>query len=52
MGIGIYGLELRRSMQETQSDIYYRFNFCDETILGSALIAGKIIVQVDIERDA
>ncbi len=52
MGIGIYRLELRRSMQETLSDIYYRIHFCYATVLGSALIAGKIAVQVDAKRDA
>jgi hypothetical protein len=27
MGVGRYGLELRRSMRETLSDIYYRIQF-------------------------
>jgi hypothetical protein len=39
-------------MRETLSDIYYRMNFCDISASGGILITGKIIVQVDVERDA
>ena len=34
------------------SDIYYRIYFFYETMSGSTLIVGKIIVQVGVERDA
>ena len=52
IGIRRYGLELRRSMLEILSDIYYRIHFFYETVSGGALIAGKIVVQVDARRDA
>jgi hypothetical protein len=52
MGIGSYGLDLRRSMLEILSDIYYRIYCYNETMSGSASIAGKIAVQVDAGRDA
>ena len=52
MGIGKYGLELRRSMRETLSDIYYRIHYYDVIVSGGASVAGKIAVQVDVKRDA
>jgi hypothetical protein len=52
IGLGIYGLELRRSIQETLSDIYYRMNFCDAIASGGTLIIGQIAVQVSAKRDA
>jgi hypothetical protein len=52
MGVGKYGLELRRSIRETLSDIYYRIHFPYETVSRGASIAGKIAVQVDAGRDA
>jgi hypothetical protein len=52
MGVGRYGLELRRSILESLSDIYYRMNFCNVIMSGGTLIAGKIAVQVDVKRDA
>ena len=48
MGIGIYGLELRRSIQETLSDIYYKIYYCDAIAFGVHQLQGKIIVQVDV----
>jgi hypothetical protein len=39
-------------MLEILSNIYYRMNFYDAIMSGSAAIAGKIVVQVDAERDA
>jgi hypothetical protein len=42
MGIGIYGLELRRSMRETLSDIYYRMHFCDEIASGVHQLQAKL----------
>ena len=44
IGIGIYRLELRRSIHEILSDIYYRIHFYNIIISGGILIAGKIIV--------
>jgi hypothetical protein len=52
MGLGIYRLELRRSIQETLSDIYYRMNFCDAITSGGTSIVGQIAVQVNAKRDA
>jgi hypothetical protein len=52
MGVGRYGLDLRRSMLEILSDIYYRMNFCETIVSGSAAIVGQIIVQVDARRRA
>jgi hypothetical protein len=48
IGIGIYRLELRRSMREMLSDIYYRMNFYDVSASGGILITSKIAVQVDV----
>ena len=39
-----YGLDLRRSMLEILSDIYYRMHSYDAITSGGALIAGKITV--------
>jgi hypothetical protein len=47
-----YGLELRKRLLGILSDIYYRIYYCDELASRSALIAGKITVQVNAERDA
>ena len=44
MGVGICGLDLRRSMLEILSDIYYRMHSYDAITSGGALIAGKITV--------
>ena len=44
IGIGIYRLELRRSILEILSDIYYRIYFYNVIVLGGASIAGKIVV--------
>ena len=52
MGVGRYGQDLRRSMLEILSDIYYRIHYYDVIMSGGALITGKITVQVDTERDA
>ena len=47
MVIRIYGLELRRSIQETLSDIYYKIYYCDVIASGVYQLQGKITVQVD-----
>jgi hypothetical protein len=39
-------------MLEILSDIYYRMNFCETIVSGSAAIVGQIIVQVDARRRA
>jgi hypothetical protein len=52
MGVRRYGLDLRRSMLEILSDIYYKIHFYDVIVSGGASIAGKIAVQVDAKRDA
>jgi hypothetical protein len=44
MGIGIYGLGLRRSILEILNDIYYRIHFCDAIASGNVSIARKITV--------
>ena len=50
--VGVYGLDLRRSMRETLSDIFYKLYYYNVIMSGGASIAGKITVQVDAERDA
>jgi hypothetical protein len=47
-----YGLELRRSMRETLSDIYYRIHYYNIIMSSSVALAGKIAMQVDARRDA
>ena len=47
MGLGMYGLDLGRSKQETLSNIYYRIYYLLCNNVGRASIAGKITVQVD-----
>jgi hypothetical protein len=39
-------------MRETLSNIFYRMYYYNVFISGGALIAGKVAVQVDAERDA
>jgi hypothetical protein len=47
MGVREYGLDLRRSMQETLSNIFYRMYYYNVIMSGGTSIAGKITVQVD-----
>ena len=46
------GLELRKRLLGILSDIYYRFYYYNELASYTALIAGKITVQVNVRRDA
>ena len=41
-GIGRYGLELRRSMRETLSDIYYRIHYCYVVASGVHQLQAKL----------
>jgi hypothetical protein len=52
IGVRRYGLELRRSIRETLSNIYYKIHFPYKTVSRGILITGKIAVQVDAGRDA
>ena len=52
IGVRKYKLKLRKSIQEILSNIYYRMYFYYKTVSKGALIASKIIIQVDTRRDA
>ena len=52
MGIREYRLDLRRSMRETLSNIFYRMYYYNVFMSGGTSITGKITVQVGAERDA
>ena len=52
MGVRKYGLDLKRSMRETLSDIFYKMYYYNVILSGGASIAGQIRVQVGVERDA
>src|SRR5438105_15817231 len=47
IGLGMYGLDLGRSMQETLSDIYYRIYYLLCNNVRHASITGKSRVQVN-----
>ena len=52
MGVRRYGLDLKRSMREMLSNIFYRMYYYNVIVSGGASIAGQITVQVGVERDA
>jgi hypothetical protein len=52
MGVQRYGLDLRRSIQETLSGVFYRMYYYDIIASCGVSIAGQITVQMDAERDA
>jgi hypothetical protein len=52
MGVRRYRLDLKKSMQETLSDIFYKMYYYNIIMSSGASIIGKIAVQVDAERDA
>jgi hypothetical protein len=50
--VGVYGLDLRRSMLKTLSHIFHRIYYYNETVSSGASIVGKITVQVGVRREA
>jgi hypothetical protein len=49
MGVGRSGLDLRKSMREILSDIFYRIHYCNVAMSNSTSIIGKITVRINAD---
>jgi hypothetical protein len=47
--VGVYGLDLRRSMLETLSHIFHRIYYYNKTMSSGASITGNITVQMKVD---